>query len=98
MTTLALLPELSQDIERVAAHLLAHDPEHAAQRMAEIFRALRILVDHPRIGRPAPEGRRLLVIGRDSRGCVARYRYDPVADRVEVMALRAQREAGFVDR
>ena len=31
-------------------------------------------------------------------GHAARYRYDAVEDTVVVIALRAQREAGFVDR
>ena len=33
----------------------------------------------------------------DARGYVARYRYNPVADLADVVALRAQREAGFGD-
>jgi hypothetical protein len=37
------------------------------------------------------------VIGKGSRGYVARYRYDPVNDEVRVAALRSQREAGFRD-
>ena len=39
--------------------------------------------------------RRELVIGRDTRGSVPRYRYDSVNDTVVVLALRAQRELGF---
>jgi len=38
-----------------------------------------------------------LIIGRGTRGYMARYRYDEVDDEVLVMGLRAQREAGFAD-
>ncbi len=97
MTALALAPELVMDIERIAAHLRAHDPEHLAARLNEILGALQILTEHPLIGRPAPGGWRELVIGRDARGYVARYRYDDGSDTAVVAALRSQREAGFVD-
>jgi toxin ParE1/3/4 len=67
-------------------------------RLDRIVDALNILVQHPRIGRPAPQGRRELVIGRDAQGDVARYRYGELDDLVVVVALRSQREAGFVGR
>jgi toxin ParE1/3/4 len=69
-----------------------------AGRLEEIIDALQVLVRHPLIGRRTTAGRRELVIGRDSRGYVALYRYDDAGDEVVVLALRAQREAGFEDR
>lgn len=98
MTRLVLAAELAGDVERIVEHLLAHDAERIDERVAEIFGALAILRDHPLIGRPAARGRRELVIGRDARGYVARYQYQAVEDVVIVLALRSQREAGFVDR
>jgi toxin ParE1/3/4 len=49
------------------------------------------------IGRPADHGLRELVIGKDSRGYVALYRYKPDQEVVRVLAIRSQREAGFVN-
>jgi toxin ParE1/3/4 len=95
---LQLAPELAVDIARITEHMLAHEVQDIEARLDQIVDALNILVQHPRIGRPAPQGRRELVIGRDARGYVARYRYDPLDDVVVVVALRSQREAGFVDR
>ena len=52
---------------------------------------------HPMIGRKVASGKRELVIGRGSRGYVARYVYDMHDDVVAVTALRAQKEVGFED-
>ena len=98
MTRLQLAPELAADIARIAEHMLAHEVQDIEARLDQIVDALNILVQHPRVGRPAPQGRRELVIGRAAQGYVARYRYDELDDVVVVVALRSQREAGFVDR
>jgi len=98
VTTLTYAHELGQDVERIVAHLLSHEVPSVDERVAEIFDALWLLTRHPLIGRPVPTGGRELVIGEGSRGYVALYRYDPLDDAVEVVALRSQREAGFRDR
>ena len=54
-----------------------------------------MLETNPLIGRPAENGKRELVIGRRSHGYVALYRYVAEIDTVFVLAIRAQREAGF---
>ena len=98
MTRLQLAPKLALDVARIAEHMLAHEVPDIEARLDQIIDALNIPAQYPRIGRPAPQGRRELVIGRDARGYVARYRYDELDDLVVVVALRSQREAGFVDR
>lgn len=98
MASLRLAREVfSRDLERIYEHLLAHDAGHIGDRLAAIFDALDILRQHPLIGRPGEGGFRELVIGRGSRGYVARYRYDGIDDVVDVLALRAQSEVGFKD-
>ncbi len=54
-----------------------------------------MLAQNPLIGRPASDGKRELVIGRQSRGYVALYRYVEEIDTAFVLALRSQREAGY---
>ena len=98
MTRLRYAPALALDIERITEYLLAHGADAVDERIDAIFDALGILVQHPFIGRSAAQGRRDLVIGRDPEGYVALYRYDELEDTVVVIALRAQREAGFLDR
>ncbi|HET6545386.1 MAG TPA: type II toxin-antitoxin system RelE/ParE family toxin [Rhodanobacteraceae bacterium] len=63
--------------------------------MREIIQAIDALESNPRIGRPADRHLRELVIGRDSRGYVALYRYIAEVDLVLVLAIRGQREAGY---
>lgn len=48
------------------------------------------------IGRPVHTDKRELVIGRRSHGYVALYRYVVEIDTVFVLALRSQREAGYI--
>ena len=98
MTTLRYASGLNEDVERIVAQLLLHGVQAVNERVAEVFEGLWLLTQHPRIGRPAGSGERELVIGEGSRGYVALYRYDALDDAVEVLALRAQREAGFQDR
>ena len=52
---------------------------------------------HPLIGRPEADGLYDLVIGRQSRGFVALYRYLSAVDTVFVLATRNQKEAGDRD-
>lgn len=95
MATLRLADELGSDFARIAAHLRTHDAADVRGRLDDIVDALQVLMRHPLIGRGVAGGRRELVIGRDSRGYVALYRYDELDDEVVVLALRGQREAGF---
>lgn len=65
-------------------------------RLGGIIEALNVLQSSPLIGCPCGEDMRELVIGRDARGYVALYRYVAGIDTVFVLAIRAQREAGYV--
>ena len=83
MSRVVLERAVFNDIDRITRHLIAHEANDLPGRLGEIF------------GWLAATPWRELVIGRDARGYVARYRYDRVDDSVYVVALRAQREAGF---
>ena len=63
--------------------------------MGEILEAIQILTHSPLIGRPVKDGKRELVIGRATRGYVALYRYVAAINTVLLLAVRAQREAGY---
>jgi toxin ParE1/3/4 len=97
LATLRFADEFAVDLERITAHLAAHDASDVQARIEAIVEALQVLVRNPCIGRKATRSRRELIIGRGTRGYVARYRYDEVDDEVLVMGLRAQRESGFAD-
>ena len=95
MTSLRYEATFTRDLERIVGFLVTHEAADVAERIGDIFVAIELLQRHPLIGRSAGPPRRELVIGRGSRGYIARYRYDELDDEVIVLALRAQREAGF---
>ena len=95
MSRIELAPEVLDDFDRFFDHIAQFEASNAPQRVGEIVDAIDILTHSPLIGRPLPGGARELVIGRGSRGYVAVYRYVPAIDTVFVLAVRAQREAGY---
>lgn len=95
MSRIELAPEVSEDFERILDHLASNEVAHAADRLVEIIEAFGVLATNPLIGRPAINDKRELVIGRGSHGYMALYRYVESIDTVFVLAVRAQREAGF---
>jgi len=90
-----LAPEVFDDFDRFFDHMARFKVEDAPGKIGEIVQALQILIHSPLIGRPVRGGRRELVIGRDSHGYVALYRFVTRIDTVFVLAIRSQREAGY---
>ena len=95
MSRIELAPEVGDDLERIFDHLVQYDVDNVPSRIREIIQAIAVLEQNPLIGRPVPDDKRELVIGRRSRGYVALYRYVAKIDTVFVLALRSQREAGY---
>lgn len=96
MTAIRLSQRAEQDLARLTEFLLADQPAAALETFDLIASALGILGDHPQIGRPVEQGLRELVISRGRSGYLALYDYDPVKDRVYVLAIRHQRELGYL--
>ncbi len=95
MTRVSLVARVEQDVVRILDHLEQHDVPDAPARIRALHAALRVLETSPLIGRPIAPDLRELIIGRESHGYVALYRYLPTFDRVLVLALRSQRESGY---
>ena len=98
MTRIELAPEGAAEFERSREHLATYQVEHPERRIGEIIGALDVLENNPLIGRPAANGKRELIIGRRSHGYLALYRYVAEIDAAFVLAVRSQREAGYVER
>ncbi|MFM7632088.1 MAG: type II toxin-antitoxin system RelE/ParE family toxin [Betaproteobacteria bacterium] len=98
MARVELAPEVAEDFDRILDHLTTHQSENPSQHIREIIAALDVPEQNPLIGRPAANEKRELVIGRHARGYLALYRYVPEMDIVFVLAIRSQREAGYVER
>jgi plasmid stabilization system protein ParE len=90
-----LAPGVVDDFDRILEHLLAHESEAAPGRVRAILAAIDVLASSPLIGRPVRRGKRELVIGRGTSGYVALYKFAPASDKVTVLALRGQKEAGY---
>lgn len=95
MTAIVVAAQVERDFERILAHLAAHEVSDAIGRIEDILTALNVLANNPRIGRRTDAERRELVIGRDARGYLALYAYDPFKDEVVILAIRSQKEAGY---
>ena len=95
MSRIELAPEIGDDFERILEHLLAHEGTEAPSHIEDIIKAIDVLERNPLIGRPIRADLRELVIGRRARGYVALYRYVAELDTVFVLAIRAQKEAGY---
>ena len=96
MAALEYAPRALADLERLVDFLLEAQPDEAAKTYDLIESALAMLERHPLIGRPAEAGLRELVISRGRTGYLALYRHDEPHDRVLVLAIRHQREAGYL--
>ena len=87
-------PEALGDLERIFEFNLARDPPTAADHIARIRQAIRILDQLPNIGRRLPGSpTRELIISHGSSGYIAMYEAN--AGLIRVFAIRHQREAGY---
>lgn len=97
MARLSYSAQALADLERLSDFLVESDPGAAQATIGLIADAVRILADHPLIGRAVEDGLRELVVSRGRTGYVALYAFEPVFDAVLILALRHQRELGPVE-
>lgn len=98
MAEVVVSPNADADIGRLVDFLIEQEPAAALATYDLVFGALAVLRTYPLIGRPVASGLRELVISQGRSGYVALYAFDSRWDRVLILALRHQREAGYVDR
>jgi plasmid stabilization system protein ParE len=85
-----------ENIERAMQFLRTKNPEVAVASAAAIRSAVENLASHPLIGRRVEGDLRELVISYGATGYIALYRFDIQRDQVRVLALRHQREIGYL--
>lgn len=90
--------EALSDLEKIFEFNAEYDPEMALDRIEKIRSAVMVLELHPEIGKRVTAGSPLreLVIARGQAGFVALYEYSPVANRIRILAVRHQHEAGYL--
>ena len=85
-------------LERLTDFLIDTDAVAAAETIVLIEEAVGILRRHPMIGRPVESDLRELVISRGPTGYVALYSFELVYDAVLILAIRHQRECGYLSQ
>jgi addiction module RelE/StbE family toxin len=90
--------EALADLEKIFEFNAEQDPATALEHIEKIRSAVTVLELHPEIGRKVTAGSPLreLVIARGQAGYVALYEYSPAANRIRILAVRHQREAGYL--
>ncbi len=83
------------DLDRLFDFIAQSDPAAAGRAAELIIDAVGVLERHPLIGRPVHGEVRELLISHGRSGYAALYRVNVARSRVEILALRHQREAGY---
>jgi plasmid stabilization system protein ParE len=85
-----------ENLERAFEFLLAENPAAALAAAEAIESAVNNLSAHPLVGRRVEGDIRELVISFGATGYIALYRFVVQEDQVRVLALRHQREVGYL--
>jgi plasmid stabilization system protein ParE len=85
-----------EDVERAFQFLRDKNPTAALDAAAPIRSAVDNLAAHPLVGRRIEGELRELIISYGQTGYVALYRFLIARDEVRILALRHQRELGFL--
>ena len=103
MPQVKFAPAALRDLEKLREFLRPKNPAAAKRAAAVITRAVKVLGQHPQIGRPVEETDvdvddpeytyRELPIGFGDSGYIVLYRHD--GELVTVLALRHQKEVSF---
>ena len=92
MARIVLAPRALEDIERLTEFLIESDPPAAATTANLLMDGIRVLKNHPLIGRVVERSYRELLISRGRSGYIVLYKYDVLRDLAVVLASRHQRE------
>ena len=96
MAQVAYAPRAVEQIERAIEQLRADKPEVAVATAVAFLSGFENLAAHPLVGRRVEEDLRELVVSYGATGYIALYRFVVQRDEVRVLALRHQREIGYL--
>ena len=97
MPQVIFAPGAIRNLQRIRDFLHQKNPIAAQRAAMTIIQSVQVLGQQPQIGRPIedmPDAYREWVIEFGDSGYIARYRLD--GDTVVILAVRHQREAGFI--
>ena len=96
MATVVYSARALANIERAFEFLREKSTVAAAAAVVAIRSAVETLAIHPLIGRRIERDLRELVISYGESGYIAVYRFVVASDEIRVLAIRHQREIGFI--
>ena len=96
MATVVYSARSLDHLERAFECLTSENPDAAIAAARAIRSAVESLAEHPLLGRRLHSDIRELVISFGQTGYIALYRFVVPQDEVRVLAIRHQREIGFV--
>lgn len=96
MATVVYSKRALDHIERAFTFLRDKNPDAAQNAVVAIQSAVDNLAAHPLVGRRLEGELRELIISYGHSGYVALYRFVVSSDEVRILAIRHQREIGFV--
>ena len=96
MATIVYSARSLTHLERAIAHLRTATPEAAVVGAQAIRSAIENLASHPLLGRRVHGDIRELVISYGATGHIALYRFLVPQDEIGFLAIRHQRELGFI--
>jgi plasmid stabilization system protein ParE len=96
VTTVVYSARSLEQLEHAVQFLRAESPDTALNAAVAIQSAVENLVAHPFTGRRVEGDLRELVIAYGNTGYLALYRFVVRRDEVRILALRRQREVGYV--
>ena len=96
MTTVVYSKRALDHIERAFAFLRDKNPDAAQSAVTAIQSAVDNLASHPLVGRRLEGELRELIISYGQSGYVALYRFVIAKDEVRILAIRHQREIGYL--
>ena len=96
MATVVYSKRALDHIERAFQFLRHKDPDAAQNAVTAIQSAVDNLAAHPLVGRRLEGELRELIISYGHSGYVALYRFVIATDEVRILAIRHQREVGFL--
>ena len=97
MIRVVFAPQAHADLVRVEAFLWQAQDPLATALLDFLLDGLDVLTHQPGVGRPLAYGQRELIISRGRGGYLARHVHDAAQQRVIVLGIRHQREAGYTD-
>ncbi|CAN7173741.1 type II toxin-antitoxin system RelE/ParE family toxin [Pseudoduganella sp. LjRoot289] len=88
MTTIVLMPQAKDDLEEIFNYLAQFSVGDSAAKIAVLRDKLKILEQAPLLGRPIPNSKRELLIGKRRHVYVVQYQFNQAHDIVHITSIR----------